>query len=321
MAEPIYVIPFESPNPGNSVNKPGANGAESKSKPISGTVYPTGPQMPPAYPAASHSLHTWAGDYRRSNGTATGLKDNEFWKRAGADGFKLTIINFITGYIAFQAYVTTKENGSFLELQYSLIVGIAVALNLILSQASVHHLGAPMHAFELWMEHYSTYIHGPFYRIIYWLILVGARLVGYGAAAGFVWGIQVSNAATHAGLPVVNTGISIWWAFFTQVMGSLAIGWTFLHMYQDPSASSDANQSNAPVVVGAVVAVVTYLTLAYTEGGFDFERYIACSVWSGFWPEDGWVYAAGPTAGYAIAAAFWYPIYRETRTNIGEKSD
>lgn len=290
-----------------------------KSKPVSGHVGPTGPQMPPAYPSTSDSLHTWAGDFRSSDGTASGLRDESFWRRVGAAAFQFTFISFITGFITFLAFVVTKENGTFTQIHYSLIVGLSAALQLILSQASGKFFGAPMLAFEIWMEHYSTYVHAPFYRIIYWLAMTAAKLVGYAGAGGLVWALQASNAATHAGLPTVQPLVpSIWWAAALQMLGTFAIRWTSLHVYYNPEAASDANQSNAPLLVGLVTFLATYITLPYTEGGFDFERYLVLSIWSGYWISTGWIYAAGEIVGSGAACGLWWPIYRTTR--IGASS-
>lgn len=320
---PSYTIPFANPADMPSTAQSNTlKHAEGKAKSLDGSAYPTGPQQPPAYPEPNHSIHTKAGGYERSNGSTPGLRDELFWQRAAADGLKLTFISFITAYITNMAYIVTKENGTFTQLQYSLFVGLAVTLQLWLSNASVHYLDPLMQAYEIWMKHYSTYILAPFYRVIYWLILLGARFAGYIAAAYFAFFIQVDNTVTHAGLPVVAVGLSLWWAFFIQVIGCLAIGWAFLHAYWNPSAASDVNQSNGHLLVGATFAIVTYLALPYTEGRFDFVRYITTAIASRRWDETGWVYAAGPAGGFGLAALFWYWIYRETHLMMSNiKSD
>lgn len=300
-------------DPYNSAKEPVT--PKDKSTKIAGMVTPTGPEMPPVYPSTTHSLHTWAGSWRDSDGTKEGLRDNSFWKRLGIAAFQMTFINFFTGLIALIAWVVTKENGTFNDIQYSLIIGFSVALNLILSQAIVHYPGAMLHAVEIWLEHYSKYIHAPFYRIIFWLAMVGARLVGYGAAAGFAWGLQVNNAVTRAGLPIITPAgatLGLGWTFSLCMFAAAFVYWAFLHMYYNPEAASDVNQSNAPYVVGITAFIATYITLPYIEGGFEFERYLVCSVWSGFWPSNGWVFAAGPAAAALVVTFLYYCLYRTT---------
>lgn len=316
------VIQFK--DTGKSVNTSMPNGLNGGGKPIKdkaigGMVTPTGPQMPPNYPSTSHSLHTYVGNYRSSDGSAPGLRDESFWKRTGTAAFQMTLINAFTGLLTMMAFIVTKENGTFNDIQYSLIVGIAFALNLVLSQAIVHYPGVALNTFEIWLEHYSTYVHAPFYRIIYWIALLVARLGGYSAAAVFVWGLQANNAVTHAALPVVAVGLSLWWAFFIIMFGCVVIYWAFLHMYYNPEASSDVNQSNAAWVVGFVAFVVTYITLPYVEGGFEPERYIACSLMSDHWISTGWVFVAAPFSAGAAVSAIWYSIYRTTK--IGEPAE
>lgn len=312
---------------GKSINTSMPNGLNgggktTKEKAVGGMVTPTGPQMPPNYPSPTHSLHTWAGDYRSSDGSAPGLRDESFWKRTGIAAFQMTLINAFTGLLTMMAFIVTKQNGTFNDIQYSLIAGLAFALNLALSQAIVHYPGVALNTFEIWLEHYSTYVHAPFYRIIYWIALLVARLGGYSAAATFVWGLQVDNTVTHAGLPVVAVGLSLWWAFFIIMFGCMAIYWAFLHMYYNPEASSDANQTNAYWVVGLVVFIVTYITLPYVEGGFEPERYIACSLLSDYWISTGWVFVAAPFSAGAAITGLYYSIYRTTKIGeLAEKSE
>jgi hypothetical protein len=317
MAQQSY-IPFKPETIGKQANP---DSRVEAGIPLAGLVTPTAAESPNSYPSVHHSLQTHVGNYAGSKATAGGLRDENFWKRAAVAGLQTTFASFVACFITNLAYVVTKQNGTFNDITYSLLVGLSVGLQLYLTNGSVHYLGCIPHALEIWMEHYSTYIVGPFYRIILWLILLGARLAGYTGAVLLVWDIQANNAVTHAGLPLYDGVTNFWHASFLGIIAFMAVFWVFLRSYNDPDASSDVNRSNAPMNVALTAFVMCYLTLPYIEGGFDFERYVISALFSGFWQPEGWLFAVGPVGGTLVTGLYWYWVTRTTKITDNEKSD
>lgn len=269
-----------------------------------------------AYPESMNSLHTLV--MTRINNPGAPGKPN-FWERSAYAGLILLVVTYLVSFLTNLAYVVVQERGYTFGIEYPLIAGLAVAIQLYLTIAITHRIDGVLQLVEIWMGHYSRNTPVVWQRLMFWVICMVVTLGGQTLAAWSVYAIQFDNSVTFAGLPTV---VGNEW----RAVGILTVGYTliylvFLHSFYNPEAASDKNNSNAPLFVGLTVTAVSYISVPYTGAGYSFERYIASSIISGFWPESGWVYAV--SAGFAaiLSGIVFYTMHRTTKDGESSKLD
>ena len=260
-----------------------------------------------AYPSQRNSLHTLVRD--RIN-PQPGTKPN-FWERTAYTGLVLLLVTYLVSFATNLSYVIVQEKAIPFGLEYAIIAGLSVALQLYITLPIIHRMDGVLQIFEIWFEHYSLNVPAIWQRLLFWFICMVVDLGAQCLAAWSVWAIQVDNAVTFAGLPTVVG--NEWRAAGILLACYTLIYWVFYHSFYNPEAASDANNSNAPVMVGLAFAVGTYISSPYTGGGLSFTRYIASSIISGHWPVEGWVYAASALVGAGLASLFFYFVTRTTK--------
>ncbi len=280
------------------------------SVPVAGPfVTVRGPADSSAYPETRHSLFTMVRDV--INRPVEGGAKPNFWERTAFVGLVLLFINYLVAFATNLAYVVVQEKATTFGIEYSVVAGLSVAAQLYLTTAFIHRKDGVLQLAELWMNHMSINMPVVWQRLVHWLACMVMALAAEYLAALSVHSIQVNNAVTLSGLPTVVG--NEWRAFGILIVCYVMIYWVMLHAYYNPEAASDANNSNAPIMVGLTVAIATYISTPYTGGGLSFERYIGSSIAADFWPTNGWVYAAAPAAATLFVYVAFYWVGRTTK--------
>lgn len=157
--------------------------------------------------------------------------------------------------------------------------------------------------------------------LIYW----AASLLGNFAGSGIVYAMQLDNAVSFAGAPVVDTD-AIGRPFVSEFIGSIILTWVHFTVITRTYAAAPT-QGHAHLIgalaEGAAEALCVFVAFKYSRGIFGFLYATSSFVIGGYHPENLWIWFVAPVAGtiggfllHLLTTADWDKLlrYRELIT-------
>ena len=248
------------------------------------------------YPSTHESLYTMVAGNSEPSSKKDGHKPN-FMARAFFIGFLLFWVTLVRTFIVNLASVTAQNNGGLFGLEFPIVSGIATWFAYTMAQHVIYSVDPIIQIGELGMGHYQNTIGPMHQRILLWIICFLFDLGGAIVGVAIILGLDGSQLS---GTPIVPAG-QLWPAFGMEIMGGGIFAWVYFGAYFNPESWSNKRKTNVPLMLGLVTTATTWIAIPYSSGCFNPIRYLASSLVTENWDENGWVFVAG----YVIGVLFF----------------
>ena len=185
------------------------------------------------------------------------------------------------------------------------LVGVALAQGLILAVmvSAVGHISGGHFNPAVTLGFLVTRRIAPVLALIYWVVQFAAAVLAVLLLDGIFPDPLKESAGL--GLPVLNVGITSFWAFVLEAVMTFFLVWVVFATAADPRG---AFKSIAGLAIGLTLAADVLLGGPITGAAVNPARAFAPQVIENFW-ENAWVWYAGPLLGGALAALAYEYLY------------
>jgi hypothetical protein len=227
------------------------------------------------------------------------------------DAASIVAATFIMFWFQGMANIIQRENPTFDPLGTAFLGGIGVwlAFTLLWHSSSEVNVGLSLVRWWMpdWRNHYQGWGTGFAALIINIMVLLGAGLL----AAYTCFSLQVSNAVTHAGIPVIGSSLTN--AGVIEGLGAFFWGWAFYATHawftgEDVRVASV--MPSGPIILGFTHIALVYLAFPYSSGSFNPFFWLSFAIVSGFYQTGYWIYIVCPLIGFITITVLWFWIYQ-----------